>query len=90
MATPAAPSGSEAPTKLWKVHAACVVVQSGFGVAYILSKVALTTGVNPVVFAVYRDVVALCTIAPVAYFLERCDKFLCYQLIAECTCGFSF
>lgn len=67
----AAVSGSQAPASIWKVHAVLVLVQCGFGGAYVVSKVALTTGVKPIVFAVYRDVIAFCAIAPVAYFAER-------------------
>lgn len=37
----------------------------------ILSKVALVSGIDPIFFSVYRNVVAFLFLAPAAFFLER-------------------
>lgn len=59
------------PGILWKVHVALVLVQLGYGSSYVLNKVALTNGVNPIVFAVYRDIICLIVLIPLAIFAER-------------------
>ncbi|CAM6091840.1 unnamed protein product [Calypogeia fissa] len=53
------------------VHCGLIMVQLGQGGANVLNKVAMTTGVNTFVFAVYRDLVALAILIPTAYFAER-------------------
>ncbi|KAJ7549774.1 hypothetical protein O6H91_07G068200 [Diphasiastrum complanatum] len=55
----------------WKVHILLMVVQFTYGVSYVLNKVALNNGMNRIVFSVYRDVVALAVLGPLAYFFER-------------------
>ncbi|KAJ7549775.1 hypothetical protein O6H91_07G068200 [Diphasiastrum complanatum] len=57
----------------WKVHILLMVVQFTYGVSYVLNKVALNNGMNRIVFSVYRDVVALAVLGPLAYFFERLE-----------------
>ncbi|CAM6094215.1 unnamed protein product [Calypogeia fissa] len=59
------------PGVLWKVHVGLFLVQVAYGSSYIFSKVALTTGVNPIVFAAYRDCVCLIALIPLALVAER-------------------
>jgi hypothetical protein len=39
-----------------------------------VSRLALNMGVSKLVFPVYRNLIALCLLAPSAYFLERKDR----------------
>ncbi|KAL3697511.1 hypothetical protein R1sor_011587 [Riccia sorocarpa] len=54
-----------------RVHIALLTVQLGYGLYYVLTKVAMSGGVNRFVFAVYRDGIALCLIGPMAYLSEK-------------------
>lgn len=54
-----------------RVQLALITVQLGYGFYYVLTKAAMSEGVNQFVFAVYRDVIALCLLGPFAYFSER-------------------
>ncbi|BBN11495.1 hypothetical protein MPTK1_5g12400 [Marchantia polymorpha subsp. ruderalis] len=56
-----------------RVQLALLTVQLGYGIYYVLTKSAMSGGVNQFVFAVYRDVIALSLIVPLAYFTEK-DK----------------
>ncbi|KAG6545900.1 hypothetical protein Mapa_012555 [Marchantia paleacea] len=56
-----------------RVQLALLTVQLGYGIYYVLTKSAMSGGVNQFVFAVYRDVIALSLIIPLAYFTEK-DK----------------
>lgn len=54
-----------------RVQLALLTVQLGYGGYYVLTKAAMSEGVNRFVFAVYRDCIALSLLAPLAFFSER-------------------
>lgn len=62
---------------LWKVHAALTLVQIGYAGANVLQKVTFNAGTNVIVFSVYRDVVSVSCLVPMAYFSER---YVCRNL----------
>lgn len=69
------------------MHLALLTVQVGYGGYYVISKAAISSGVDTIVFAVYRDCIGLSLLAPLAYFYERLVLSLaesCNAQLAAC------
>ena len=55
----------------FQLHAAMLALQFGYAGFHVVSRAALNMGTSMLVFAVYRNIIALLLLLPFAYFLEK-------------------
>ncbi|KAJ7557818.1 hypothetical protein O6H91_04G011600 [Diphasiastrum complanatum] len=54
-----------------RAHAALLLVQINIGAYHVITKLAISSGMNELVFCILRDVIALAILAPTAWLTER-------------------
>ncbi|XP_042507293.1 protein WALLS ARE THIN 1-like [Macadamia integrifolia] len=57
-----------------KLHLAMLALQFGYAGFHVVSRAALNMGISKIVFAVYRNIIALLLLIPFAYFLEKKER----------------
>lgn len=63
---------AKARAGLMKVHVALILVHLGYAGYQVLSSLVLKSGLSSLIFLLYRDVIALVFLIPVAFYSERC------------------
>ncbi|KAL8171968.1 hypothetical protein V2J09_023772 [Rumex salicifolius] len=61
------------PEKM-QLHIAMLALQFGYAGFHVVSRAALNMGISKIVFAVYRNIIALLLLVPFAYFLEKKNR----------------
>ncbi|KAK6939406.1 EamA domain [Dillenia turbinata] len=57
-----------------QLHLAMLALQFGYAGFHVVSRAALNMGISKIVFAVYRNIIALILLLPFAYFLEKKER----------------
>ncbi|KAK8944291.1 Protein WALLS ARE THIN 1 [Platanthera zijinensis] len=61
-------------TEKVQLHVAMIALQFGYAGFHVVSRAALNMGISKLVFAVYRNIIALLLLLPFAYFFEKKDR----------------
>lgn len=64
-----------------KLHSALVVIHAAYGAYFVIAKACLSGGVDPLVFAVYRDAIGCSVLFFYAAIFERSERL---QTITLC------